>query len=95
MRKLTREDYNICDKITTRVMEMGLYPSNYRVTAMMDIQNAAKYFNMRLQEWLEAEKFDFAHDVLGIARAINRVAYPVDFSNDPLFLPRFAGKEME
>ena len=93
MRKLTKEDYELCDKITKRAMEMELYPSNYRVTAMMDIQNAAKYFNMRLDEWLEAEDFDFAHDVIGIARAINRVEYPVNFNNDPLFLPRFSGKE--
>lgn len=93
MKKFTREDYELCDKITTRAMEMDLYPSDHRITAMMDIQNAAKYFNMRLEEWLEAENFDFAHDIIGIAGAINRVAYPADFSNDPLFLPRFAGKE--
>ena len=92
MKKLTRKDYEFCDKITTRAMEMDLYPSDHRITAMMDIQNAAKYFNMRLSEWLEAKDFDFAHDIIGIAGAINRVTHPVDFSNDPLFLPRFAGK---
>ena len=48
MKKFTREDYELCDKITTRAMEMDLYPSDHRITAMMDIQNAAKYFNMRL-----------------------------------------------
>ena len=43
MKKFTREDYELCDKITTRAMEMDLYPSDHRITAMMDIQNAAKY----------------------------------------------------
>lgn len=93
MKKLTRENYELCDKITTRAMEMNLYPSDHRITAIMDIQNAAKFFNMCLEEWLEADDFDFAHDIIGIEKAINRVTYPVDFSNDPLFLPRFAGKE--
>jgi hypothetical protein len=49
---------------------------------------------MRLEDWLEADDFNFVHDIVGIYKAINRIAYPVDFSNDPWFLPRFAGKEV-
>ena len=92
MKKLSREEINLCDKIVARAQSLGLYEDN-RVTAYLDVQNAAKYFNMRLEEWLEAENFDFVHDIVGIYKAINRVKYPVDFSNDPWFLPRFAGKE--
>lgn len=92
MRKLTKTDYELCDKIVTRAQSLGLYEDN-RITAYMDVQNAAKHFNMRLEDWLNAEDFDFLHDIVGIYKAINRVAYPVDFSNDPWFLPRFAGKE--
>ena len=40
----------------------------------------------------DADDFDFVHDVVGIYKAINRIAHPVDFSNDPLFTPRFAGR---
>lgn len=91
MRKLNRRDYELCDKITTRAMEMGLYPKDRRITCMMDVQNAAMYYDMRLEEWLDSDDFDFAHDIVGIMGAISRIA-PVDFSNDPLFLPRFAGE---
>ena len=92
MRKLTREDYDLIDKIVDRAQSLGFYEDN-RVTAHMDIANATKHFNMRLEEWLNADDFDFVHDIVGIYKAINRVAYPTDFSNDPLFLPRFAGME--
>lgn len=92
MKKLTREEINLCDEIVTRAQNLGLYEDN-RVTAFLDVQNATKHFNMRLEEWLEAEDFNFIHDIVGIYKAINRVVYPVDFSNDPYFLPRFAGKE--
>lgn len=92
MKTLSREEINLCDKIVTRAQSLGLYEDN-RVTAFMDVQNAAKHFNMRLEEWLNADNFNFIHDIVGIYRAINRVKYPVDFSNDPWFLPRFAGKE--
>lgn len=93
MKKLSREEINICDKIVARAQSFGLYEDN-RVTAFIDVQIAAKHFNMRLEEWLNAEDFDFIHDIVGIYTAINRVVYPVDFSNDPWFLPRFAGKEV-
>ena len=93
MKKLTRAEIDLCDKIVTRAQSFGLYEDN-RVTAFMDVQNAAKYFNMRLEDWLNADDFNFVHDIVGIYKAINRVVYPVDFSNDPWFLPRFAGKEV-
>ena len=92
MKKLSREEINLCDKIVARAQSLGLYENN-RVTAFLDVQNAAKHFNMRLEDWLNAENLDFIHDIVGIYKAINRVVHPVDFSNDPLFLPRFAGKE--
>ena len=74
---------------------MKLYPDGYRVTCYLDVQNATKHFNMRLSDWLETDDFNFAHDIVGIAKAINRNVYPVDFSNDSWFMPRFAGQEEE
>ena len=88
---LSKTEIDLCDRIVTRAQRLGLYENN-RITAFMDIQNAAKYFNIRLEEWLNADDFDFVHDVVGIYKAINRVAHPVDFSNDPYFMPRFAGE---
>lgn len=92
MKTLTRTDYELIDKIVDRAQNLGLYEDN-RVTAHMDVVNATKHFNMRLEEWLEAEDYDFLHDIIGIYKAINRANYPADFSDDPWFLPRFAGKE--
>jgi len=90
MRKLTREDYELCDKIVDRAIKMNLYAPSQKMTAAMDVWNAAKYFNMRLIDWLNAEDFDFAHDILGIANAIDRSSIPVNFDNDKYFLPRFS-----
>lgn len=92
MKTLTRTDYELIDKIVDRAQNFGLYVDN-RITAHIDIVNAAKHFNMKLEEWLNAEDFDFLHDIVGIYKAIDRSKYPADFSNDPWFLPRFAGKE--
>ena len=93
MKILTKTDYELCSKIVARAQSLGLYEDN-RLTAYLDVQNAAKYFNMRLEEWLNAEYEDFVHDIVGIYNAINRKARPIDFSSDPLFLPRFAGEEI-
>lgn len=92
MKTLTKTDYELIDKIVDRAQSIGLYEDN-RMTAHMDIANATKRFNMKLEEWLNSDDFDFVHDIVGIYKAINRAIYPADFSNDPWFLPRFAGKE--
>lgn len=92
MKVLTKTDYELINKIVDRAQSLRLYEDN-RVTAHMDVANAAKYFNMRLEDWLNAEDFDFIHDIVGIYKAIDRSKYPANFSNDPYFLPRFAGKE--
>ena len=91
MKTLTKTDYELVDKIVDRAMSIGLYRDN-RITAHMDVVYATKHFNMKLEEWLNADDCDFIHDIIGIYKAIDRT-YPVDFSNDPWFLPRFAGKE--
>lgn len=58
------------------------------VEALMDIESADKEFNLRLDEFLEADNFDFAHDFIGIQRNIVRDSFPAtDFG---LFVPRFA-----
>ena len=93
MKKLTKTEIEICDKIITRAMDMGFYKDN-RTTAFMDVMNAAKYWNMRLEDWLNADDFNFAHDFIGIKDNINREnGFPAtDFG---LFIPRFAGSKEE
>jgi hypothetical protein len=87
MKKLTKADYELCDKIVKRAMKMGFYQGN-QLTAHMDVTNAAKHWNIRLEDWLNADDFNFAHDIAGIYENIIR-EYPVQFTN--YFVPRFAG----
>lgn len=62
-----------------------------RTTVLMDIESADKKFNLRLDEWLNADEFNFVHDYLGIRNNINRSEFPAtDFG---LFVPRFSGEE--
>jgi hypothetical protein len=52
-------------------------------------ESADKKFNMRLDDWLQADDFNFAHDYCGIQNNIKRGEFPAtDFG---FFLPRFAG----
>ena len=53
------------------------------------LESADEYFNMRLEDWLNADNFNFAHDVVGIVQNADRTKFPAEFSR---FLPRFAGK---
>lgn len=64
---------------------------NEDVDRMMDIESADKKFNMRLDEWLNADDFNFAHDFYGIVNNINREkGFPAtDFG---FFVPRFTGR---
>ena len=63
-----------------------------RVSRLMDLQSADKEFNLRLDEFLNADEENFAHDVFGIWRESNRETYPCTFG---LFVPRFAGEKGE
>lgn len=74
-------------KICERAEQIGICNSD-RVGALMDIESADRAFNLRLDEWLAADAFDFAHDFCGIQGNIVRGKFPaVSFG---LFVPRFA-----
>lgn len=83
-----KERFLMYGKIAERAEEMGIY-NGERITLMMDIENADNQFNMRLEDWLEADNFNFAHDIVGIVNNIDRSKYPAEINR---FLPRFAGK---
>lgn len=85
----TKEKMMMYVKIAERAEELGVY-NGERLTLLMDIESADNVFNMRLEDWLNADDFNFAHDVVGIVNNIDRSKYPAtEFSR---FLPRFAGK---
>lgn len=74
-------------EIADRAKEIG-YEGD-RLSLLMDIESADKVFNLRLEDWLAADDFNFAHDLYGIMNNINRTEFPAkDFG---FFVPRFAG----
>ena len=76
-------------KICQRAEVEGIYKGE-KLSLLMDIESADKKFNLRLEEWLNADKFNFAHDLFGIINNIVRDKFPAtDFG---FFVPRFAGK---
>lgn len=75
-------------KIMARATAMGLMRKNDAADRMMDIESADLKFDIRLDDWFNADNFNFAHDFLGIKNNIVRDDFPaVDFNN---FIPRFA-----
>ena len=47
------------------IQKMGIAIGDH-ITQMMDVDHAHKQFTMRLEEWLKADDFNFAHDFCGI-----------------------------
>ena len=79
-----KEKFLMYVKIAQRAEGMDLYTGE-RISFLMDLENADKAFNLRLEDLLNADDFNFAHDVVGIVSNINRKT--LDFNH---FLPRFA-----
>lgn len=82
-----KERYIKYVEIAERAENEGIY-SGERINLLMDIESADKKFNLRLDDWLNADKFNFAHDLYGIMNNIVRDSFPAtDFG---LFVPRFS-----
>ena len=89
---VTKQEREIIKRIADRAVAMAAEtgPGQFdydRVDAEMDI--TATHANdcpLRLRDLLSAEAFDFAHDVFGIRRHLNRQTGKLD----NYFLPRFA-----
>ena len=80
-----REELMTILKIVERAESMGITHGD-RITNMMDIQNAHKEFNLRLEEFLNAGEGDFCHDYCGIQYHIDRRTCKMG----GCFIPRFA-----
>ncbi len=79
--------YEMYVKICERAEKQGY--DGERMSLLMDIESADEKFNLRLEEMLEADDVNFAHDINGIIENIVRDTFPAtDFG---LFVPRFAG----
>ena len=81
--KVSKEDWQIIHKITARAFSIWKLD---RVTLEMDL--IATHLNgtpLRLKEFLEADNFNFGHDVFGIQEHIDRNTGKLT----RCFLPRF------
>ena len=85
----TKQRFMTYVKIAKRAEDMGIY-NGERMTLLMDIESADNVFDLRLDDLLNANDFNFAHDVIGIVNNINRSEFPA--SDFGLFVPRFANK---
>lgn len=84
----TKERFMMYVKIAQRAENMGIYTGE-RSTLLMDIESADNAFNMRLEDWLNADNFNFTHDIVGIVNNVDRRKFPA--TEFHCFLPRFAG----
>lgn len=83
----TKEKLMTYVKICQRAEGMGIY-NGERMTLLMDIESADEMFNLRLEDWLNADDLNFAHDLVGIVNNIDRSNFPS--TNFNLFVPRYA-----
>lgn len=80
----------LIERIYLRAKKMEIiHPQDDKTDILMDITSAYLYFNMRLEDWLNADDFNFIHDFVGISNNIARDNYPCE--NFGFFVPRFAG----
>ena len=90
-----KEECDTIAKICDRAEAMGIVassanPKNKRLTLIMDIDNAHKAIGLQLDKLLEADDLNFAHDVIGIQKHMNRTTGELaDF-----FVPRYAKQDV-
>lgn len=82
---MTKDEMLTIVEIAKRAEDKGLLMFD-RMSLIMDIENAHKQFNLKLNEWLKADDLDFSHDIVGIQQNINRETKKVE----NCFLPRYA-----
>ena len=85
---MVRADFDIIVKICERAEALGISQGE-RITLLMDLENVHKNVGLKLADLLAADDANFAHDVCGIQRHINRNTGALE----DFFLPRFAKPE--
>lgn len=94
--KATKSEYTLATEIAKRATELfeeieasvnQQQSAAFHRTVLMDIIAVHKNScPLRLQELLQADRFNFAHDVFGIRRHLNRETGQLE----DCFLPRFS-----
>lgn len=83
--EITKEQIELIVLIAKRAEKMELMAFE-RMSLIMDLQTAHEEFNLRLQELLDADDYNFAHDIVGIQNNINRLERKMK----NIFVPRYA-----
>lgn len=78
--------FNTIVKIAERAEKLGIGIGD-RATRILDIEFTDKQFNLRLEEFFNADDENFCHDFVGIQRHMDRHRCMIA----DLFVPRFAG----
>lgn len=84
--KVTREETLLISQIVKRAAKMADLPDDFMAHTMDLSACIANGCPLKLQELLDADDFNFAHDFYGIHRHINRRTGKLE----DFFLPRFA-----
>ena len=86
----TKQDRTVIDLIAKRAIALGKqHGINYpKINAVMDIESAHGDIPLRLSALLKADDFNFAHDVFGIRRHMDRTIFPGVLTD--CFVPRYA-----
>lgn len=82
---MTREEKQIIFDIAKRAEEQGLLMSD-RAYLILDLTVAHNQFNLKLDELLNTDDENFAHDVVGIQKNLDRDKKEVV----NFFVPRYA-----
>lgn len=82
---IMKERIDLMVAIAERAEERDLVAAD-RISLIMDLECADEQFNLRLDELLNADPFNFAHDIVEIQRHLNRETRQME----NCFVPRFA-----
>lgn len=85
---MNKENFEKIVKIAERAESMGMLAFD-RISLIMDLEYVNEQFNLRLDDFFNASKLDFAHDIYGIQNNFNRQTLKME----NCFVPRFTGKD--
>jgi len=85
-----KEQFKICMKIANRAEKENLFMfDDDKLSLILDLECAINKFDLKLNDLLNTDNINFAHDIYGIQNNLNRQTK--EFEN--YFVPRFANKD--
>ena len=72
MKTINKNDFILIEKIATRAMELLPNDNRPKVKILMDLETVHERNPLRLKEFLDADNFNFAHDIVGINNHLDR-----------------------